>query len=174
MCVCVSLGTRKPVSLYIGPLFVSLIHIWESQDNDALRLHAIGPAARLAPSGGVTPLLVPLCYNFTGPTWTRRLQVLSLMRTSASQSGTTQASVRRTYWGLLSHHLCDRLLSRYTVPHSCEGARTHQTCEVLGDTGGRLRVRPIKTSRPLNVLPSPRHVAWRLGGEASQPPKYLY
>ena len=62
------------------------------QDNDALRLHVIGPAARLAPSGGMAPLLVPLCYDFTGPTWTRRLLVLSLMRTSASRSGTTRAS----------------------------------------------------------------------------------
>ena len=100
----------------------------------------------------MAPLLVPLCYDFTGPTWTRRLLVLSLMRTSASRSGTTRASVRRTYRGLLSHHLCDRLLSRYTVPPSGEGACTRQTCEVLGDTGGRLRVRPMKTSRPLNVL----------------------
>ena len=61
--VCVSLGTREPISLYIGPLFVSLIHVWECQDNGALRLHVIGPAARCAPSGGMPPLLVPLCYD---------------------------------------------------------------------------------------------------------------
>ena len=108
--VCVSLGARKPSSLYIVPVIFSVIHLGP-QEISTLCLHVIGPATRLAPYREMVPLLVPLCYNVTGPTLTRRLQVLSLMRTSASRSGTTRASVRRTYWGLLSHHLCDRLLS---------------------------------------------------------------
>ena len=61
--VCVSLGAREPSSLYIGPLFVSLYSFRGSQDTSGLRLHVIGPAARLAPSGGMAPLLVPLCYD---------------------------------------------------------------------------------------------------------------
>ena len=51
---CVSLGAREPGSLYIGPVIFSLIHLGP-QETSTLRLHVIGPAARLAPSGGMPP-----------------------------------------------------------------------------------------------------------------------
>ena len=151
--------------------------MWGSQETSTLCLHGIGPAARFAPSGGMAPLLVLLYYNVTSPTLTCRLQVLSLIRTSASRSGTTRASVAgRTGAYCRAFTGGDRLLSRNTVPPSCEGARTHQTCGVLGDTGGWLRVRPIKTSRPLNVLHSTTSCGVAAGRQnlSNQPPKYLY
>ena len=87
-----SLGTREPSFPLYLTLFLFISYHLGVPVTGILRLHVIGPAARLAPSGGgVAPLLVPLCYDFTGPTWTRRLLVLSLMRTSASRSGTTRA-----------------------------------------------------------------------------------